>query len=100
MPTKFKGFAVDLPANGYVQMDEVNGTCDVTITNQTNASIFVVTNAGNATEAAAEETAGRYLIVPANSAYVHTFSCNPSRTYVEWQGTTVGSNRHSFVISW
>lgn len=102
MPTKFCGFDVQLPANGYFRVDTIDGLCDITVVNNTNGNIFIVTNAGNATEAATEETAGRYMIISQNTAGVYTFRANPSRTWVEWQGTVVGTpaQRHSCIVQW
>jgi hypothetical protein len=104
MPTKFAGYAVQvpagIPANGYVQLDALNGMVDCTIINNTNANIHIVTNATDETAALAEETAGRYMVISQNSAGVYQFRCDPSRTWVEWQGATVGSNRHSFILDW
>lgn len=102
MPTKFCGFDVQLPANGFFRVDTIDGMCDVTISNSTNASIYIVTNATSAALAAAEETAGRFMLLPANSAAVYTFRCNPNTTWLEWQGTVVGTpaQRHSCIIQW
>lgn len=100
MPTKFCGRAPVLPASGYTQLDPVKGTCDVFIQNTTNGTISVVTNAGNATEAAAEETAGRNVVYAAVPGAIFQFQADPSRTWVKWNGTTVGTNWYTFVISW
>lgn len=104
MPTKFAGYAVQVPigtpVNGYVQLDPIQGMVNVTMVNNTNANIHVVTNAADETAALAEETAGRFMLIAQNTAGVYRFRCDPSRTWIEWQGSTVGSNRHSFILNW
>ena len=100
MPSKMCGQAVQLPAAGYQQLDTINGMCDVTYVNQTNGSTNIVADAGDATEAATAESSGLYAQAAAVGAAVHKLRLNPSRTWIKWNGTTVGTNRHNFLISW
>lgn len=100
MPMKACGRAVVLPATGYTQMDTINGMCNVTFVNDTNAAMRLVTGVGSAGAAASEETAGRYNEYASNGTAVWTIRCNPAETWVEWQGTTIGTNWHSFIIQW
>ena len=100
MPTKFCGRAVVAAASGYTQVDPIIGQCTVLFSNQTNNTINIVTNVASASAAGDEETAGRYMQLPANTAALYPVRCNPSTTWVKWGGTTVGSNMHSFIIDW
>lgn len=100
MPTKFCGRAPVLPASGYTQLDPVKGSCNVFIQNTTNSTINIVTNVDNATDAAGEETNGRYIQYAAVPGAVFQFQSDPSRTWVKWNGTTVGTNWYTFVVSW
>lgn len=100
MPMKACGRAPVLPASGYTQLDTIDGMCEVTFANQTNAAFNLVTGVTSAGAAASEETAGRYNQYSAAPTAVYTIRCNPAQTWIEWQGTTVGTNWYGFLISW
>lgn len=99
MPSKFCGGGVTAVGT-YIQLDAtVSGMATVTFNNPTNNTFTIVTNAVDGTAAAAEETAVRYIAYPSGGQTL-TIDCIPNQTWFEWQGTTVGTNRFSYHISW
>lgn len=100
MPMKACGRAPVLPASGYTQLDTINGSCRITFANQTNSTINIVTNVASAGDAASEETALRYVQIPANAAAVYTINANPATTWIKWNGATVGTNWYTFFLEW
>ena len=101
MPSKFCGGGVTAVGT-YIQLDAtVSGMATVTFNNPTTQAFNIVTNAADATAAAAEETAWRYISYPAGAQGL-TIDCIPNQTWFEWQGTSqqVGTNRYSYHISW
>ena len=78
MPSKFCRTAV---GTGWTAIDTIVGTVNATIVNDSGVEIRV-TDAADATEAAANFTAGRYMGIPSNGAAVWTGEMNPSRTFV------------------
>ena len=100
MPMKACGRAPVPLASGYTQLDTIDGMCTVTFANQTNATFFLVTDVQSAGAAITEESAGRYNQYASAPTAVYTIQCNPARTWIEWQGTTVGTNWYGFIISW
>jgi len=98
MPMKCCGRAP--VGSGYTQLDTINGSCRISFANQTNSTINIVTNVTSALNAAAEETASRYVQIPANAAAVYSINANPSTTWIKWGGTTVGSNWYTFFLEW
>lgn len=100
MPFKACGRAPVLPASGYTQLDLTKGQCEIVLANQTNSTINIVTNVDSAGAAATEESSGRYVQYAANAAAVFTINADPSRTWIKWNGTTVGTNWYTFFITW
>lgn len=100
MPMKACGRAVVASSSGYTQLDTIPGSCRISFANQTNNTINIVTNVTSAGAAASEETALRYVQIPANAAAVYTINANPSTTWIKWGGTTVGTNWYTFFLEW
>lgn len=100
MPMKACGRAVVASSSGYTQLDTIDGMCRISFANQTNNTINIVTNVTSAGAAASEETALRYVQIPANAAAVYTINANPATTWIKWNGTTVGSNWYTFFLEW
>ncbi len=78
MPSKFIRTAVGI---GWTAIDTISGQVDATIVNDSGVEVRV-TDAVDATEAAANFTAGIYMGMASNSSAVWTGRLDPSRTFV------------------
>lgn len=78
MPAKFIRTAV---GTDWASIDTVSGMVNATIINDSGVEIRV-TDAVDATGAAANFTAGTYMGIPSNGAAVWTGRLNPARTFV------------------
>jgi hypothetical protein len=93
------GFPVLASSGGYQRLDTLNGTAEVTMWNPTASVVNVVTGVTSAAAALTAEGSLQYSVI-AVSPHVVRFRCNPNETWVKWAGSTVGTNRHSAIISW